>query len=150
MKSTRVFLVLLLSLALSVFVYAKGSFTSNSFGNASCSGHQYSTESRKADPLYSGRHCDLLTGDPNKISTLKEQPIPDGGRLLVLGRSEALEGYDHGDTWFKVKIKNGRIGFVDDHGIQCDGESDSCKESLQNKRDRTFAGPGSTVPTTIQ
>jgi hypothetical protein len=130
MNSMRIFLVLGWFLTQSVPLFTQGSRTSHSFGNASCSGHQYSTESHNTDRLYRVRHCDLVTGDPNNISALKWQPIPDGERLLVIGRSESLEGYDHGDTWFKIKTKDGRLGFVDDNGVKCDGESNSCKAKV--------------------
>lgn len=104
----------------------------NSWGNASCCGYQHTMERRKADHVteHLKKYCDFLIGDPHKIDALQWKSVPDGERLLVLGRSETLEGYDHGDSWYKVRTRDGRTGYVDYSGVKCDGASDSCKDKI--------------------
>jgi hypothetical protein len=105
--------------------------TAKHWGNASCSGHRYIRVAGKTDANEHGtKHCDFLIGDPHNIPALKWKSIPDGERLLVLGRSDALEGYSHGDSWYQVKTRDGRTGYVDYSGVKCDGAPDSCKGNV--------------------
>ena len=112
-----------------VFIWLSApSATARNWGNASCSGHR---EYRKGNAVqYGKKHCDLLVGDPHNIGVLQRRSIPDGERLLVLGMSQSLEGYDHGDSWYKVKTRDGRTGYVDYTGVKCDGAPDSCKAKV--------------------
>src|SRR5215472_13145010 len=98
------------------------------WGNASCSGHRYYRKGNVAK--YGKKHCDFMVGDPHNIPALKWEPIPDGERLLVLGASQALEGYSHGASWYKVKTRDGRTGYVDYSGVKCDGAAESCKAKV--------------------
>ena len=78
------------------------------WGNASCSGYRHMPPHPKADRSNQDKaYCDFLIGDPHRPVALKRKFIPNGERLLVLGRSVALEGYDHGDSWIKSKPETG-------------------------------------------
>jgi hypothetical protein len=110
---------------------APGAAAKNTWGNASCSGHRYTRlDGKPAANEHGIKHCDFLIGNPHNISALKWKSIPDGERLLVLGRSDALEGYSHGNSWYQVKIRDGRTGYVDYTGVKCDGAPDSCRENV--------------------
>ena len=101
------------------------------WGNASCSGYRHATGRRKPNATdQAKKYCDFLIGDPHTPVALKRKFIPDGERLWVLGRSEALEGFDHGDSWYQVKTQGGATGYVDYSGVKCDGAPGSCKEKV--------------------
>jgi hypothetical protein len=71
-------------------------------------------ERRKPDHVteHLKKYCDFLIGDPHKIDALQWKSVPDSESLLVLGRSETLEGYDHGHSWYKVRIRDGRAMLI--------------------------------------
>lgn len=85
------------------------------FGDASCS-------------AYSGdKGCNLVNGNVRgPVQALHWSIIPDGERLTVLGRSEELEGMDHGASWYKVRTEHGPEGYIQFGNIKCDGETKSC------------------------
>ena len=87
-----------------------------SFGNATCKGH---IPDNPATPALHTRHCTFLIGDPSRVDQLNWITLPVGERLLVLGTSAALEGMDHGSTWYLVKTRDNRQGYVPEYDLQC-------------------------------
>jgi len=112
------------------FVFLLAGAEAKQWRNASCSGYPHAPIRRNAKAPDQAKKCDFLIGDPHTPKSLKRKFIPDGERLWVLGRSEALEGYDHGDSWYQVKTQDGTTGYVDYSGVKCDGQPDSCKEEV--------------------
>lgn len=93
------------------------------FGNATCIGH---VPDNPTTPALRNKHCTFLIGDPTRPDQLKLNALPPGEPLLVLGRSGSLEGTDHGATWFLVKTREGRQGYVPEYDLRCTATPDQC------------------------